>query len=521
MRRSSKFGDIAEENEVEKTSNVNNRDSESAKSPDVEEDKLDATGIAGAMGFTSTDIFMSAAKGHLKKLKSIYKQDPTIIYHRDENGFVPLHIAALHSKLDVIKFFIEKEAETTAKNAKTKSEQAPALNPKPALISVRSQHGWTPLLLAISAPKSVRTEALNSMKCIEFLLEKGADPNEANDDGSSACHIATIENVPEVLRLLMKHQADVASLDNNGKKPIDIAREKSHKECARALLAGEWGTSDNYFHGEVAKLMHLKRYRDELRRELDIITLFESDIERTANFKEWLQTKGFQGDDNSKEGPPKLLSSDIAETENVLVTKSDVERTRETVFGRRATNRNKDGGKSTKSHQVIPSVPMSAPPKHSGSICNVCAGPVQLDELNRKDTEKPQQKVEVELPDLRSSFIESVLFGSSVKESRPPATRFFKGSSMLDHQKKRSFSHSRQEFSKSANPYHSDVGSILKEIPPPLSYFDQKPNSKQSNVSAAMNESDTLLNKAAKVPIMWRGKPSTVKEYLLEKSYIC
>ena len=289
----------------------------------------------------------------------------------------------------------------------------------------------------------------------------------------------------------------------------------------RALLAGEWGTSDNYFHGEVAKLMHLKRYRDELRRELDIITLFESDIERTANFKEWLQTKGFQGDDNSKEGPPKLLSSDIAETENVLVTKSDVERTRETVFGRRATNRNKDGGKSTKSHQVIPSVPMSAPPKHSGSICNVCAGPVQLDELNRKDTEKPQQKVEVELPDLRSSFIESVLFGSSVKESRPPATRFFKGSSMLDHQKKRSFSHSRQEFSKSANPYHSDVGSILKEIPPPLSYFDQKPNSKQSNVSAAMNESDTLLNKAAKVPIMWRGKPSTVKEYLLEKSYIC
>ena len=85
MRRSSKFGDIAEENEVEKTSNVNNRDSWSAKSPEVEEDKLDATGIAGAMGFTSTDIFMSAAKGHLKKLKSIYKQDPTIIYHRDEN----------------------------------------------------------------------------------------------------------------------------------------------------------------------------------------------------------------------------------------------------------------------------------------------------------------------------------------------------------------------------------------------------------------------------------------------------
>ena len=57
--------------------------------------------------------------------------------------------------------------------------------------------------------------------------------SRANDDGSSACHIATIENVPEVLRLLMKHQADVASLDNNGKKPIDIAREKSHKECAR------------------------------------------------------------------------------------------------------------------------------------------------------------------------------------------------------------------------------------------------------------------------------------------------
>ena len=37
------------------------------------------------VSFTSSDIFMAAAKGHLKKLKSIYKQDPTIIYHRDEN----------------------------------------------------------------------------------------------------------------------------------------------------------------------------------------------------------------------------------------------------------------------------------------------------------------------------------------------------------------------------------------------------------------------------------------------------
>ena len=288
----------------------------------------------------------------------------------------------------------------------------------------------------------------------------------------------------------------------------------------RALLAGEWGTSDEYFHSEVTKLMHLKRYRDELRRELDIITLFESDIERTLSFKEWLQSKGYKNDDDSKDGPPKLLS-DKVDPGNIVVKKQDVEKTQQTVFGR--ANRNKSSGKSSKSSEILNPPPFSAPPKHSSSICNVCSGPIS--EVKReKEMKNREENAQVELPNLRSSLIESVLFGSSVKESRPPATRFFKGTSMLDHKKRRSWNSSvsrnnRLEMSQSANPFHSSVGSILREDPPPMSYFD-KPQSKKSDISV-LKESDTLLNNAAKVPIMWKGKPATVKDYLLEKSFIC
>merc|ERR1712226_446137 len=237
------------------------------------------------------------------------------------------------------------------------------------------------------------------------------------------------------------------------------------------------------------------------------------------------------GDETSKDGPPKLISADNAEAKAAHVAKSDIEQTRDAVFGRRSSRVKNSGksstGKSLKSAaEVINAPPMSAPPKHSSSICNKCGDPDGIMERELALKEKSNEtKVEVELPNLRSSFIESVFFGSSVKESRPPVTRFFKGTSMLDHQKRRPFRTgvARQELLRSADPYHSEVVSILNEIPPPLSFFDKKPpESKQSNVSStSIDNSDTLLNKAAKIPIMWKGKPSTVKDYLLEKSYIC
>ena len=66
------------------------------------------------------------------------------------------------------------------KEVESKKNKEPAevnVAPKPALVTVRSQHGWTPLLLAISAPKQTKADALNAHKCVEFLLENGADSN--------------------------------------------------------------------------------------------------------------------------------------------------------------------------------------------------------------------------------------------------------------------------------------------------------------------------------------------------------
>ena len=124
-------------------------------------------------------------------------------------------------------------------------------------------------------------------------------------------------------------------------------------------MAGEWGTSDDYFHQEVKKLTDLKRYRDDIRRELDIISLFEADLERTQNFKDWLESKGL---DDSKNGAPHLTEAPVS------VEEKEITKTHYTVFGppTPATTASKSG-KSAKKQQ-----PSFSPRRHKSAICDAC-----------------------------------------------------------------------------------------------------------------------------------------------------
>ena len=88
---------------------------------------------------------------------------------------MPIHIAALHGKLDVVKFCIE--FSSSASDASNVAPTTKSSSPNP-LVSISSQHGWTPLLLAISSPKANQADRNSVVKCVEFLLEHGADPNK-------------------------------------------------------------------------------------------------------------------------------------------------------------------------------------------------------------------------------------------------------------------------------------------------------------------------------------------------------
>lgn len=70
----------------------------------------------------------------------------------------------------------------------------------------------------------------------KFLLEKGANVDGGNR--SSSLHYAAIFGRPEIARLLLENGANPELRDEEGKTPLEKARERheeGHKQVARLL----------------------------------------------------------------------------------------------------------------------------------------------------------------------------------------------------------------------------------------------------------------------------------------------
>jgi ankyrin repeat protein len=100
---------------------------------------------------------------------------------------------------------------------------------------------WTPLLYACASPLPAADPARADgvARCVELLLEHGADPNthtlfDANDPDSRlpALYRACVSNQPRVVRLLLERGADA----NDGES-IYHAAELDRRECLELLLA--------------------------------------------------------------------------------------------------------------------------------------------------------------------------------------------------------------------------------------------------------------------------------------------
>lgn len=80
---------------------------------------------------------------------------------------------------------------------------------------------------------------------VEYLCEKGADVNKGQR--SSSLHYASCFGRPGIAKVLLKHGANPDLRDEDGKTPLDKARERpeeGHREVASILQSpGEWMAS--------------------------------------------------------------------------------------------------------------------------------------------------------------------------------------------------------------------------------------------------------------------------------------
>ncbi|ODM98949.1 E3 ubiquitin-protein ligase HECTD1 [Orchesella cincta] len=84
--------------------------------------------------------------------------------------------------------------------------------------------------------------AFGTQEMVEYLCEKGADVNKGQR--SSSLHYAACFGRPAIAKVLLKHGANPDLRDEDGKTPLDKARERNdegHREVAAILQSpGEW-----------------------------------------------------------------------------------------------------------------------------------------------------------------------------------------------------------------------------------------------------------------------------------------
>lgn len=95
--------------------------------------------------------------------------------------------------------------------------------------------------------------AFGTFEMVEYLCEKGADVNKGQR--SSSLHYAACFGRPSIAKVLLKHGANPDLRDEDGKTPLDKARERvdeGHREVASILQSpGEWmsaGRSDQKYN---------------------------------------------------------------------------------------------------------------------------------------------------------------------------------------------------------------------------------------------------------------------------------
>jgi ankyrin repeat protein len=150
-----------------------------------------------------TSIFDIARNGTLEQLKKIHKSDLFIIDKISKEGYSPLTLACYHGNNEVAKYLV--------KHVK----------------DIDSKSGYGTPLMAATVKRNT--------ELVKLLLEKNANPNKTDVNGSTALHFSVIFSYEDIVKLLIDANADKNIKDNRGKSAIDYATITGNEKITQLL----------------------------------------------------------------------------------------------------------------------------------------------------------------------------------------------------------------------------------------------------------------------------------------------
>jgi len=154
-------------------------------------------------------IFYAARRNDGEVIAAWADQGKTLDLQEEETGHTPLHISCFYGKLYAAKELLERGAAYEIVSYKTKQ---------------------TPIFYAARE---------NSKKILVWLLERGANPDVKDPDGTTPLHWATRKGHAEIVKLLVEAGADVKAEDVNGLRPLQYSYSYNRPELRAYLAAAE------------------------------------------------------------------------------------------------------------------------------------------------------------------------------------------------------------------------------------------------------------------------------------------
>ena len=135
-------------------------------------------------------VYDIARKGTIDQIQALFKENPESINTPNPSGFSPLILACYSGNESVANYLIEK-----------------------VNLDYVSNEG-TALMAAV---------VKGNLKLASLLLEKKANPNLTNKQGTTALIYAVQFKNAELIKLLLKYNASKSQLDNEGKTAFEYA----------------------------------------------------------------------------------------------------------------------------------------------------------------------------------------------------------------------------------------------------------------------------------------------------------